>query len=185
MGGRADYLSAAGWAVLGAVILFASLRMDRLANLGINPWSVPGLTPGVVGVLMILLAAALAAQAWRAGRAPRSTDAAVDVAAGAAVDIAADADAAARVTRPGGSVRRTLAAALICIGFAGLTLGHGWPFAVEGAVFNFAFTAVFSWSAWRAEQRIVGGLLQTLVVAVVAASFIAWLFESVFLVRLP
>jgi hypothetical protein len=44
---------------------------------------------------------------------------------------------------------------------------------------------VFSWPTWRAEQRVVRGLLQTLIVAVLAALAISWLFESVFLVRLP
>ena len=69
--------------------------------------------------------------------------------------------------------------------FAGVALGHGLPFVVEGAVFIFVFTTLFSWPTWRAERRIVRGLAQTLAIAVVASAFISWLFESVFLVRLP
>ena len=74
---------------------------------------------------------------------------------------------------------------MLCVLFAGVSLGRGVPFAVEGAVFVFVFTTLFSIEAWRAEGRVARGLLQTLAIAVVAAGSIAWLFERVFLVRLP
>ena len=163
MSRRDEYVNAGVWAALGAVILVASWRMDRLATMNIDPWSVPGLTPGVVGALMIVLAIALALQARRTADDPGS-------------------DAAA----PGsGATLRTLAAMTLCVLFAGITLGHGLPFLVEGALFIFAFTAVFSWRVWRDEKRITRGLAQTFAVAVLASALISWLFESVFLVRLP
>ena len=162
MSRRGELVDAAIWAVLGSGILIASWRMDRLESLSINPWSAPGLTPGVVGALMLLLALALALQARRA----------------AAADPAEPAP-------PAGSVRRTFTAATLCVLFAGLTLGRGLPFVVEGAVFVFVFTAIFSWTAWREERRVARGIVQALVVAVLACVSIAWLFESVFLVRLP
>jgi len=84
-----------------------------------------------------------------------------------------------------GALRRMLLALALCFGFAGIALGHGLPFVVEGAIFIFVFTTLFSLPVWRAERRIKRGLLQTLAIAVLASSFIAWLFESVFLVRLP
>ena len=69
--------------------------------------------------------------------------------------------------------------------FAGITLGHGLPFVVEGAVFIFVFTALFSWRAWRDGRASDAAWQQTLAVAVLASALISWLFESVFLVRLP
>jgi putative tricarboxylic transport membrane protein len=158
---RADLLTAATWGAVGTAILVASWRMNRLDDRGISPWSAPGLTPGVVGALMMLLALVLALQARHA---------------------AADADEP--VPQPG-ALGRTLLALALCIGFAGVALGHGLPFVVEGAAFIFVFTTLFSLPVWRAEHRVVRGLLQTLAIAVLASSFIAWLFESVFLVRLP
>jgi putative tricarboxylic transport membrane protein len=158
---RGELVDAAIWAVLGSGIVIASWRMDRLESLNINPWSAPGLTPGVVGALMILLALALALQTRR---------------------VAAD---PAESAPPAGSARRTFTAAMLCVLFAGLTLGRGLPFVVEGAVFVFVFTAIFSWTAWREERRVARGVVQALVVAVLACVSIAWLFESVFLVRLP
>jgi hypothetical protein len=160
---RDELLNAGVFGTLGAVILAASWRMDRLADRGIDGWSVPGLTPGVVGALMILLSLALAWKARSASDAPVPDD---------------------KAAAPG-SARRTLAAVVLCVLFAGITLGHGLPFVVEGAVFIFVFTALFSWHEWRVERRICRGLAQTLAVAVLASAFISWLFESMFLVRLP
>ncbi len=162
MARRDDLLSAAAWGLLGAVIVVASWRMDRLPNLGINPWSVPGLTPGVVGALIVVLAAALAWQS-RKRTAP-----------------AADAE-----TPEPTSTRRSALAAALCVTFAGLTLGRGTPFVVEGTVFVAVFIILFSWSTWREEGRVARGLAQAVVVAVAACVSISWLFESVFLVRLP
>ena len=187
MSRRGEVGSALVWFCLGAVIAVAAWRMDRLGHLGINPWSVPGLTPGALGILMMLFALALGWQALRAGR-TRGADApnadAADVADAVRVD-AVSADAASADAAPAGSARRTLVAGALCVGFAGLSLGRGVPFVVEGTVFVFVFTALFSWSSWRAEGRVGRGLAQTLAVAIVACVLIAWLFERVFLVRLP
>ena len=163
MSRRGELISAAAWAVLGTVVAVASWRMDRLDDRGINPWSAPGLTPGVIGALMIVLALALALQSGRA-----DSDSVPDDAAPAA-----------------GSPRRALLATALCVGFAGLALGHGLPFVVESAVFIFVFTTLFSLADWRARGRLRRGLLQALAIAVAASAFMAWLFESVFLVRLP
>jgi len=69
--------------------------------------------------------------------------------------------------------------------FAGVSLGHGLPFAVEGAAFILLFITVFSWPQWRAEGRVGRSLATAFVTAVASSALISWLFESVFLVRLP
>lgn len=164
MSRRSEALSAAGWALTGAAILIASWRMDRLESRGINPLSIPGLTPAVVGALMIALAVVLAVQARRPESATRD---------------------AAEAPADEGSGHRTLTAITLCVLFAGVTLGSGLPFVAEGAVFIMLFTTIFGWPVWRAEHRIARGLANALVVAVLASAAISWLFESVFLVRLP
>ncbi len=165
MSRRAELLSAAFWALLGGAILVASWRMDRLGDRGINPLSAPGLTPGVVGALMLVLALLLG---WRALR-------------GADAQAAAADDTATETARTTG---RTLLAAGLCVLFA-LSLGRGLPVAAAAATFVVGFTSVFRWPAWRAERHVARGLLQTLAIAALAALAISWLFESVFLVRLP
>ena len=177
MSRRSEYESAAAWAAFGLVVVVASWRLDRLDAMDINPWSVPGLTPGVVGVLIILLAIVLALQARR----EPPDDAARRLSAASAAG-SPDTDDAAD---PIGNLGRTAVAGVLCVLFAGASLGHGLPFAAEGAAFIFLFTTVFSWTVWRAEGRIARGLLTTLLIAVAASALISWLFESVFLVRLP
>jgi len=159
---RGDLLDAGVFAAAGAAILVASLRMDRLTDRGIQAWSAPGLTPGVVGTLIIVLSLVLGWQAVRAPARAKDDEAAVP-----------------------GAMRRAGLALLLCVVFAGITLGHGTPFVIEGAVFIFVFTTLFSWTEWRAAGRAARGLAQTLAVAIAASAFISWLFESVFLVRLP
>ena len=178
MSRRTEYTSAAAWAVFGVIVVVASWRLDRLESLGINPWSVPGLTPGVVGLLIVLLAIALALQAR--GHAQTGGGPAQDGRTGQDGNVEPDGGAQGE-----GSIGRTLAACALCLLFAGVSLGHGLPFVVEGAAFIFLFVTVFSWSQWRAAGNIPRKLLVTLVIAVFTSAAISWLFESVFLVRLP
>ena len=192
-------MAAAAWAVFGLVVLVASWRIDRLENLGINPWSVPGLLPGVIGALIFLLALALA---WQTRHATMPAEALVAMstpaastgpAAGAAAGSAASAEqataaGAATPAAPQGTMRewlRTLAAGTLCVLFAGASLGRGLPFMAEAATFIFLFISAFSWSQWRTDGRVLRGLATTLAIAAAASLLISWLFESVFLVRLP
>ena len=138
--------------------------MDRLGDRGINPWSAPGLTPGVVGALMVVLALVLGVRALQ-----RKAETPI-----------AHADAGEPESWPSAAL-----ALVLCLVFAGLSLGRGLPFAAEAALFIFVFTAAFSWKTWRAQGRVMRGAAQAAAVALLAAGSIAWLFESVFLVRLP
>ncbi len=69
-----DRAQGAFWILVGGAIFYASWTMDRLANLGVQPYSAPGLLPGILGVFiaviglaMLLRRKALAAEAieWR------------------------------------------------------------------------------------------------------------------------
>jgi len=188
-------MAAAAWAVFGLVVLVASWRIDRLENLGINPWSVPGLLPGVIGALIFLLALALA---WQTRHATMPAEALVAMSTpaastGSAAGSAASAEqataaGAATPAAPQGTMRewlRTLAAGTLCVLFAGASLGRGLPFMAEAATFIFLFISAFSWSQWRTDGRVLRGLATTLAIAAAASLLISWLFESVFLVRLP
>src|SRR3954447_10513330 len=62
---RSDFLSALGWMALGLAILIGSVMMDRLEKQDINPYTVPGLLPGLLGIAMTILGALLAVRSWR------------------------------------------------------------------------------------------------------------------------
>ena len=151
---------AVGWIVFGAAVLAGSWQMDRLESLRINPWSAPGLMPGVLGALMIVFGGALG---WRALRQRIAQ---------------AEADAA--------SAPRVVLAIVLCFGYAAGLLGHGLPFWLTSAAFIFVATLFFRWLDRDAETPSLARLAaSSAAIAVCAAFAIGLLFEQVFLVRLP
>ncbi len=121
------------------------------------------------------------------GNAKRADAAAVDGEgpAGAGLEQAGAAADAADPQRSG--VRATVAALVLCLGYAGVMVGHGVSFVVASAIFVFAFIGWFAWPDWRRRGRggVIRGLVSAAVIAVATSALFAWLFESVFLVRLP
>ena len=156
----AEAYFAAGWIAFGAAVLAGSWRMDRLESLHINPWSAPGLMPGVLGALMILFGAALGFRALRQ-RAERD-----------------DADAA--------SAPRVILAIVLCFGYAAGLLGHGLPFWLTSAAFIFVAILCFRWLDRDAATPDMARLAASSAAIALGAAFaIGLLFEQVFLVRLP
>jgi hypothetical protein len=150
----ADRLYGFGWALFGAAVLIASWRMDRLESLNINPWSAPGLMPGVLGALMVLFGLALAVR-------PRS----------------------AAQPEPAGSWRRTALALVLCFAFAAGLLGRGLPFWLTSAAFMFA--AIFAFRVMDGEPPRGRLAASSAAIAIVAALVISYVFQDLFLVRLP
>jgi hypothetical protein len=155
----ADLRFGLGWVALGATVLVASWRMDRLESLHINPWSAPGLLPGVLGALMIVFGAALGLRSfYRTDR----------------VEAAAAATPA-----------RTALALVLCVGYAAGLLGRGWPFWLTSALFLFASILAYRWLDRDAATTFKSLALTSALIALGAALVIGMAFEQLFLVRLP
>ena len=56
---KGDRIQGVFWIAFGGVIFYASWTMDRLASLGVRPFSAPGLLPGILGVFIVLLGMAM------------------------------------------------------------------------------------------------------------------------------
>ena len=69
-GVRADFWFGLGLAVLGIGVVFESWRMPRLVDLNVHPMTVPGLVPGMIGIVIAVLGSILFARAARAGGFP-------------------------------------------------------------------------------------------------------------------
>src|ERR1700712_1328511 len=110
---RSDFLSALGWMALGIAILIGSVLMDRLEKQDINPYTIPGLLPGLLGIAMTILGALLAARSWRSGLLASANLTPVD-----------------RAER-----KRLLLVLGLCLVFGVGLVGHGLPFWLAAALF--------------------------------------------------
>lgn len=153
-----DRLDGPFWIVLGAAIVVGSLRIDRLEAQGVEWFAAPGLLPAVLGLLIGLCGVWLSLRGWRAP----------------AVVSAQDADA------PAGGWRRIGVTLGLCLGFALLLVGRGLPFGVAAGLYLFAHISLLQW-----PERGARCLPVALAVAVVTGLAVPYVFEQLFLVRLP
>ncbi|GAB5377111.1 MAG: tripartite tricarboxylate transporter TctB family protein [Acuticoccus sp.] len=152
---RADLYFSVVLTLLGGATVFEAWRMPRLENLGINPLTAPGLTPGLLGVVLTLLGALLFV---RSVRAP-ATEGTGDSETG------------------WGRLVLTLA---LCLLYAVGLVGR-LPFWAATATFMAAFVVIFTFDRARPlrSTAMAAGL------AIVTAAAVTTLFQDVFLVRLP
>lgn len=157
---RSDLLFGLGWLALGAAIAFESWRMPRLEEQHINPYTVPGLVPGMLGGLLALFGLILALRGWRgAGPAPAAME--------------------------GSAPWRIGLALLLCLAFGLGVLGHGPPFWLAAAIFLFLAVFLFEWPERRAAGTVARGVLRAGLVATFGAGLVTFIFQELFLVRLP
>src|SRR2546430_619452 len=64
---RWDFLGGLAWIAFGTAVAIGSWRMDRLENQDVNPYTVPGLLPGLLGLAIGFFGTLLLARAWRKG----------------------------------------------------------------------------------------------------------------------
>jgi hypothetical protein len=164
---RSDFFSALGWMGLGIAILIGSVMMDRLEKQDINPYTIPGLLPGLLGIAMIILGAVLALRSWRHG-------------------LLAHAVSTGPAMRQAERKRLVLVLGL-CLTFGVVLVGHGLPFWLAAAIF-----VMVSIIALQAGQDPLTGHRISLRLAVTAAAIglgagfaITLVFQELFLVRLP
>ena len=163
---RSDFLSALGWMGLGIAILIGSVTMDRLEKQGINPYTIPGLLPGLLGIAMTILGALLAARSWR----PHLF---------AATAKPAPADRAEH--------KRLLLVLGLCLGFGIGLVGHGLPFWLAAAIFVTLAILSLQYQGRQStgETTSLRMLVKTAAIGLGAGLIITLVFQEIFLVRLP
>jgi Tripartite tricarboxylate transporter TctB family len=169
---RSDFLSAIGWMGLGIAILIGSVTMDRLEKQGINPYTIPGLLPGLLGIAMTILGALLGLRSWR----PHLFASAVN---------AAPADR--------GEQKRLLLVLGLCLGFGVGLVGHGLPFWLAAAIFVTVAILSLQYQSGKqyqshkstGERSSVRSLVKAAAIGLGAGIAITVVFQELFLVRLP
>jgi hypothetical protein len=52
---KADFVTSIGLSLFGLAILIMSIQMPRFEGIGVNPYSVPGIVPGLLGLILLIL----------------------------------------------------------------------------------------------------------------------------------
>jgi putative tricarboxylic transport membrane protein len=146
---------------LGLGIVVESWQMPRYADQGVNPWSVPGLVPGMLGLVIVALALVLVGRSVR-----RLAAAGGDAAPGPLAGLS--------VSRIGLTLVLTLVYA------AGL-VGHV-PFWLATFLFVMAFILAFELLNGRPP---LASLVAAAVVGVLVSGVVSVVFRYIFLVSLP
>lgn len=166
---RADLVSAALWVAFGVAVVVGAWRMDRLAHLHINAYEVPGLVPGLLGAMLVLLGLMLALRAIRHGALRRRPGMHPSIAT------------ASRAST--GYLAAVLGTMLL---YSLVLVGHGLPFWLATAVFVAGFIFVFDRERQRALGRPVPRqALLALACGAATSAVVSLAFENVFYVRLP
>jgi hypothetical protein len=143
------------WIFVGGAIFYGSWTMDRLANLGVQPYSAPGLLPGVLGVFIFLLGLTMLL------RSSASKD-------------------SERI-----EWRRILLPIGLCLGFAGGMVGRGIPFWLAAWIFIAVMIWTLQYRERKDQGELGRLALVSLTVGAIASVAISLVFQEVFLIRLP
>lgn len=160
---RADFFSGLVFVALGLGALVESLRMPRFEERAINPYTVPGLVPGALGAIILLLGAVLVVRSVRAG----------GWVAGGEGQWSRD---------PG--IRRLLLAVGLCLGYAVGLVGQ-LPFWLATWLFVTGFVVLFEWPLAADRRDRTRRLVTALVFGGLVAAAVTFVFRDLFLVRLP
>lgn len=163
---RSDLRQSLGWIALGIATTIGSLRMDRLERQDINPYTVPGLLPGLLGVVFVFFGLLLLYRSWRR--------------------LLASPHARSAVTGNDRTEFRRIGTVLaLCIGFAAGLVGHGLAFWLATALFVTVSIAVLQYAERSARNQRLRGLAFALTVGLATGVVITYVFQELFLVHLP
>jgi Tripartite tricarboxylate transporter TctB family len=165
---QADFIAAWIWIGFGVAVMIAAWRMDRLESQGASPYTAPGLVPGVLGTVMMLLGLLLALRAARAG----------------GYRLRWIHRAELQQARP--VIARVAAFLVLSLAYAAGLVGHGGiPFWLATFVFVTVSVLAFDWTRRRQAAEVGKGVLWALAIGAGTALLVSYVFQEVFLVRLP
>jgi hypothetical protein len=152
---RSDAAQGLFWIALGGAIFYASWTMDRLASLGVKPFSAPGLLPGILGVFIAILGVAMLLRGKK------------------------------QVSAEPIEWRRLLLPIALCLGFAAGLVGRGVPFWAAAWSFIAVMIWTLQYRERKARGELARLGLAAVVIGAAASGAISLVFQELFLIRLP
>lgn len=164
---RADLWGGLAWTALGTAILIGSVTMDRLERQDVNPYTVPGLLPGLLGIAMILIGGLMAMRGWRHG--------ALAMAATLATPLQRE------------ERKRFWLVIGLCLGYGVVLVGHGLPFWLASSVYVTGSILILQRLSHDAQERQLTprAWAKALAIGVGSAVITQLVFQELFLVRMP
>jgi hypothetical protein len=164
---KADYLTGLALILLSIYVLVESWRMPRLENLHVNPFSVPGIVPAFLAVVLLIFGLILVVRSVKAG----------------GHHLGLSREGVRKILADPGN-RRLLWTAVLTVVYAGVLVGRT-PYGPATGLFIFVFVVVFEWRRGMSlrEWKRVG--LAAAILAIVFAVAVSYTFERLFLVTLP
>lgn len=159
----ADLISGGVWLALAVGIMIVSWKMDRLTHLQATVYTAPGLVPGLLGLALAIMGVLLILRAARAG---------------------AFAQAHIPAFRPR-EHWRVLTALALCLAFTLGLVGSGLPFWLATAIFIGVFVFTFQFEDRKAAGSLARGVLFAAIFGLICGGVIHYVFQDLFLVRLP
>jgi hypothetical protein len=159
----ADFVSGLVWFGLALAIVIGSWQMDRLEHLKVSAYTAPGVVPGLLGLALLIMALLLILRSLRAG-------------------------ALSEAKLPSFGLAehwRLLIALALCLFFALGMLGSGLPFWLAAAIFIAAFVFVFQFEDRQRAGSLLRGAALSVTFGLICGAAIHFVFQDLFLVRLP
>lgn len=155
---KIDRLSGLGWIVFGAIIVAHSMTMEIRTHLGATFQTGPGLVPAMIGGALMVLGLVLVVRSWRG-------------------------EVIGYLDAEGAGGRRVLVALGLMLVY-GLVLIGRIPFGIATFLFVTSFVMAFNLPA--ANNKALAILAaKAVVTGFLVALAVQFVFESIFLVRLP
>jgi len=163
---KADFISSIVLTAFGIGVIVESLRMPRLENLNVNPYTVPGIVPCFIGIFLTLAGLFILIRSIKRGGWKLSLS---------------KSQASHWVNSD--MVKRTAMTIFITMGYAIFLFPHV-PFWLATPIFIFVF--VVATEAMKYRRLPEGARLMTaFALAVIGGLVINYVFQDLFFVRLP
>lgn len=164
---KADLITGLLLIIFSLTIIEESWRMPRLEQLGVHPSSVPGLVPGMLGVILLILGAVLTVRSFRRG----------------GYRLGINREGLVRTLLLPGNLH-LLVTLVLSIGYASFMIGN-MPYWLATGLFTFSFIAVFEWRPDADRRARVRALAIAAIIAIAVSWIVTWTFANLFLVTLP
>jgi putative tricarboxylic transport membrane protein len=164
---RADFLTSILLLVFGIAVLIVSIKMPRFETMGVNPYSVPGIVPGFLGVAiaflsLILFIRSIIQKGYRVGLTK-------EVVKGFLYS---------------DSTRRFLLSLALCVTYGVFLLGR-IPYHIATGLFVLVFIIAFEFEFKESLLSQRKTIISSLAEAVLVSAGVTFLFRYLFLVKLP